>query len=166
MAIAAGGKIVQEIVQDVSMASEWRNQAPITFNLQLLDAACFEAVTGQAPPPTPITAEVYHRYGLPFFNLPEEPSSIHGDFSSIKSLMTLEGKDEEHLDFPVEIIKNAKAVAKRAGDFSLNPIGPIASTFRHVTDLKDAIKALSLESMRKLEGDEEETESKKFKRED
>jgi hypothetical protein len=90
MAVAPGGFIKQKIVKDPVDAEDWDKENTIMFNLQLLNASVFQQVTGIKAQATPITPELYKRYGYPFFKLYEEKSGIKGDFQGIKSVSELD----------------------------------------------------------------------------
>lgn len=52
------------------------------------------AVTGRAPPTTPIDAKTYQQHGYPFFDIwNEELSGVKGDFNKVKSV----GEMDENL---------------------------------------------------------------------
>lgn len=146
MAVAAGGKIEQVINQDNSGSDIWRKHTTVVFNVQLLNAACFQAVTGLSPPPTPISAETYKILGLPFFAMYEEPSDIHGDFAGVKSVAELEGQKEEYYDFPLKTIKSNSDLSSsnvEQVNSLTNPEGALMP-FRHVTELEALVRKLAL----------------------
>lgn len=94
MSLAAGGLIKQSINADAYPASIWDPESTILFNIQLLNSESFMAVTGRAPPATPIDAKTYQQHGYPFFDIwNEELSGIKGDFSIVKSV----GEMDENL---------------------------------------------------------------------
>ncbi|KAK4934285.1 hypothetical protein LTR10_024396 [Elasticomyces elasticus] len=145
MGLAAGGLIKQTIVPDKHPAATWHKSATIVFNVQLLDAASFEAVTGRPAPETPVPMDTYAELGLPFFKLHEEPSGIHGAFQKVKSVGEIVGAKEKTAKVPVHHINkppttNAHARStKHSTDTKLangitNPAGPLVE-FCHVTEL-------------------------------
>lgn len=87
--LAAGGFIKQSIQKDTHPASTWDFTTKIVFNVQLISAQVFEEMTGFKAPVAPINAATYRKYGLPFFHVPESPSTITGDFGRLKSLAHL-----------------------------------------------------------------------------
>ncbi|KAF4460083.1 integral membrane [Fusarium albosuccineum] len=98
MALAVGGRIRQNINEHRKTTRQKTNT--ITFNVQILNSASFQSVTGRAPPPTPISAETYASYGFPFFTLSEEPTSVSGDFSSVQSIGQIDKTADPALNFP------------------------------------------------------------------
>jgi hypothetical protein len=96
MGVAAGGLIRQAIVRDPGDV-KWDPSQTKVFNVQILNSHHFTSVTGFAPPPTPIDARSYASSGFPFYTTHEEPSSIAGDFSSVRSVGQIEGTSEPEL---------------------------------------------------------------------
>jgi hypothetical protein len=76
-----------------------------TYSFSMLGV--FEQVTGIKAPSTPITPELYKRYGYPFFKLYEEKSGVKGDFQGLKSVGALDQQKgvkrarDEFLRFPI-----------------------------------------------------------------
>lgn len=91
MSIAAGGKILQNIVKD-KMGQEWLPKSTTFFNVQVMNSAVYRSVTGRDPPTQPIGVDMYEQHGLPFFKMYEEPSNVHGNFAMVKSVAELEEK--------------------------------------------------------------------------
>ncbi|KAM0468793.1 hypothetical protein ACHAP7_010578 [Fusarium lateritium] len=93
MNISAGGRITQSIIplpQD-----EYRKTVPVTFNVQVLNSASFEHVTGKKPPKSPATAKTYAKCGYPFFSIYEEPTTVSGDFSKVKSIAQIDRNPDQ-----------------------------------------------------------------------
>ncbi|KAI2779954.1 hypothetical protein F4815DRAFT_445836 [Daldinia loculata] len=93
MSIAAGGKIDQCIEKDDQDNCCWVEHMTMTIPVQILNSAGFRSVMGRDPPPSPVSAETYAAEGLPFFDLPEEPSTIAGNFDAVKSVNEM---DQSH----------------------------------------------------------------------
>lgn len=96
MVIAAGGAIKQAIKRDM-YTNNWDPSKTTVFNVHILDAAKYREVTAKDPPPTSIDAATYAEHGYPFYELPEEPSGVHGDFSKLKSVAQMDNAVEEHV---------------------------------------------------------------------
>lgn len=57
--------------------------------MQIVDARTFQGITGLNPPPTPITAETYAKYGYPFFQFADagqNPEAAAGQWGAIKGV--------------------------------------------------------------------------------
>ncbi|KAH8747812.1 hypothetical protein F5882DRAFT_490994, partial [Hyaloscypha sp. PMI_1271] len=68
MGLAPGGEIKQAVVPD-SEPLEWNWVRARLVNVQIINSVVFEAVTGIAPPPPPISFKDYLKAKLPFFDL-------------------------------------------------------------------------------------------------
>ncbi len=128
MRIAAGGLIKQTIVQDPHDPMSWDRNGTVTFNVQILNSEMFQQVTSKRPPPSPISASTYSELGLPFYDLYEEPSFIHGEFDQVKSLTQISGTHDPHQTFV---------------SFELNPSGP-KREFSPFDELLEKAKALKV----------------------
>ncbi|KAM0190406.1 hypothetical protein ACHAPI_009395 [Fusarium lateritium] len=93
MNISAGGRITQSIIP--LPQREYRKTVPVTFNVQVLNSASFEHVTGKKPPKSPATAKTYAKCGYPFFSIYEEPTTVSGDFSKVKSIAQIDRNPDQ-----------------------------------------------------------------------
>ena len=109
LGVAPGGLIKQCILKDTNPAIIWDRDRTICFNVQILNSAMFQQVTGKAPPSTPISAKTYADQGLPFYKIYGETSNVKGDFAGIKSVKQLDR------------IKNDNGKRKNEGDNALEP---------------------------------------------
>jgi ubiquitin len=124
MGIAAGGLIKQTIVKDNNDPTIWETENGTIFNVQILNSTAFEAVTGKAPPTTPVTAKTYAEHGYPYYDIyDEKPSGVKGDFSGVQSVAE---KDLQG----VPTLEKAKAVAEVIEDTN-NPVVLLDKTGGH-----------------------------------
>jgi hypothetical protein len=127
MAIAAGGFINQGIVRFEK--DDYQKSIPVTFNVQILNTACFQQVTGKKPPRSPITAKSYADCGYPFFSIYEEPTTISGDFEGLRSVAQIDETSEDSLPADMPIVDvDTRQVRPRVNIGSiglLNPQGPV-----------------------------------------
>jgi len=130
MAVAAGGKIKQEIVVD-NLGELWQSGRTTVFNVQILNSILYRSVTGEDPPTKPIDAKTYKQHGFPFFKISEEPSGISGNFSMVKSVGQIDGKKDENIT-PKVVEIGTQAAQVSVG--LTNPNGPLRE-FRTVGDL-------------------------------
>jgi hypothetical protein len=103
MNIAAGGLITQSIAR--LPRGDYKKTVPITFNVQVLNSAGFNHVTGKEPPRSPVSAKTYADAGYPFFSMYEEPTTIDGDFQGLKSIAQIDGVDEESMPTNIPVVK-------------------------------------------------------------
>jgi ubiquitin len=67
--LAAGGSITQKIYPDTIPEGMWDKENKARVFVHLVGPALWTAVTGHPMPPTPVSAQVYTRYGFPWFKL-------------------------------------------------------------------------------------------------
>ena len=83
---AAGGKISQKINRDPLPTTAYDESRVQTFHVAVINAACFTAVTGLPSPPSPITAQTYLKYDLPWFELYDEHIPAANNASALTPL--------------------------------------------------------------------------------
>jgi hypothetical protein len=92
LGVGAGGRMRQEIYADEHGIDTWQQPAISHRRIELVDALDFAAMTGFPVPTTPIDAELYTRYGLPWFDLYDPvrrdiaPAPTLGGIASIAEL--------------------------------------------------------------------------------
>ena len=72
MGLGAGGRMRQKIYPDSHGLDTWNPTAAGTVEVHVLNSEQFRAVTGEAMPPTPISAKTYSDHGFPWFELYDE----------------------------------------------------------------------------------------------
>jgi hypothetical protein len=107
MGFAAGGQIQQKIYPDHRGIDTWDQETSGETFIHVLNSRQYRAVTGQDPPPSPVTPELYTSLGLPWFELYDEHL---GDvpagepFGDVKSLREREEeRGEESGEKPVNV---------------------------------------------------------------
>ncbi|KAH7270929.1 hypothetical protein B0J15DRAFT_575823 [Fusarium solani] len=120
MNLAAGGLIKQGVVE--LPQRDYQKTNTITFNVQILNSADFQQITGNPSPPSPVSAETYAKSGYPFFSVFEEPTNVTGDFFAVRSIGQLNGDADPPLQFPLVDAKTGVALASGTVGF-LNPDG-------------------------------------------
>lgn len=137
LVIAAGGRIKQEIRPDMEPVDSWVPEAVTVFNVQLLNATSFTHITGLPAPKTPISPKTYANLGLPFFDLYEEPSGIHGDFKGVKRIAKIDNAKGR---------KQTADDALEQSDFRLITLNNLSTPipFRPVSQVEAAVKKLNI----------------------
>jgi hypothetical protein len=95
MGIAAGGAIEQKVVLDKYGADSWDENTATPICIHMVNSEAFEAITGQKPPETPITAYSYKKRGIPWYsNYDESVPGLPGAkaFQFIKSILQIDKK--------------------------------------------------------------------------
>jgi hypothetical protein len=104
MGLGAGGKISQRIHPDPYGVDTWDPASAVAVRVHLVTSAEFGTLTGEAPPPTPITAETYARHGLPWFQYYDAAA---GDVASATGLGELRGTAADDAPEPTVAIDPA-----------------------------------------------------------
>ena len=66
--MAPGGMIRQQIHDDPYGIAEWDTSISARCFIHLANSQAWAAITGEAPPPTPITKDQYENCGIPWFD--------------------------------------------------------------------------------------------------
>ena len=72
MGLAAGGRMEQKIYPDLYGKDTWDPTGTTTMHVHIVNSDAYHAITGEQPPPTPISAATYNAFGLPWFALYDE----------------------------------------------------------------------------------------------
>lgn len=97
LGIAAGGRIRQHVYPDPHGLETWDQTERGGLFIHLIDSDHFKQLTGEEPPPTPISAKTYTDYGLPWFDLYDEgadnlpASKTLGQVKSVQEIDTDKG---------------------------------------------------------------------------
>jgi hypothetical protein len=75
MGLAPGGKMEQEIVADTRKVTSYDQSHKARCFIHLTNSLVWRAITGQAPPQTPVTAAEYTKNGLPWFDYYDESAT-------------------------------------------------------------------------------------------
>ena len=69
MGLGAGGRMRQKIYPDPHGITTWDPDEQARVFVHLADSMTWRQITGEEPPPTPVTAATYRDHGLPWFEL-------------------------------------------------------------------------------------------------
>lgn len=109
MGLGAGGKMRQEIYPDPHGVDTWDLENSAKVVVHIVNSMEFRRITGHEPPPTPISAEQYTGYGLPWFDLYDEgkgdidPGEAFKKVKSIKQMDKKKGFAPQQDDDPIKI---------------------------------------------------------------
>ncbi len=98
MAIGAGGRITQEIYPDTFSADDWQTTPAARCWIHLVSAAAWRTITGETPPPTPVTAQQYLEARLPWFDYYDADAGdlpTTEELAGIKSVGELLGETDD-----------------------------------------------------------------------
>lgn len=148
MAVAAGGLIKQSIHRDTYSTDSWDSSSTIVFNVQILNANNFKAMTGETPPKAPRDWKTYKKAGGKFYDIPEASSSLSRFFKGVKSVGQLEGNEDDD-DFDLQWDPNSSYPPYWS---HLNPLLSSAQPrreFRTLQGIEDGIARSNIVSWRK-----------------
>ena len=72
MGLGAGGQMEQKIYPDEYGPGTWDAEGRTALQVHIVNSEMYHAITGEAPPTTPVSARTYTDYGLPWFELYDE----------------------------------------------------------------------------------------------
>jgi hypothetical protein len=102
MGLAPGGKMRQEIYEDPFAVEEWDQTQSSRCFTHMLNSLMWRAITGQAPPTLPPTAEYYTSMDMPWFDYYDDAASaVSGSeqLARLKSVLQL-GMDKGEKPLP------------------------------------------------------------------
>ena len=95
MGLGAGGKMKQKIYPDPHGIDTWDPENYGRLYVHIVNSLMYREITGQEPPPTPVTARTYAQYDLPWFDLYDDKL---GDISApevLQKVKSVKEKDAE-----------------------------------------------------------------------
>ncbi len=109
MGLAAGGRMRQKISPDPHGLDTWDQENTGRIFVHIVNSMMYREITGQEPPPTPVTAQTYTRHGLPWFDLYDEhmadidaPEALQ-QVKSVKEMDAEKGFAPQQDDSSVEV---------------------------------------------------------------
>jgi len=66
IAVGPNGKMAQRLCPDPYGLETWDGENPGTFCVRLISPGVFREITGEEPPPSPISVDDYNAFGLPW----------------------------------------------------------------------------------------------------
>lgn len=102
MGLGAGGRIKQKIYPDPYGIDVWDQQNLETVHVYLVNSEQYREICGLEPPPTPVSAETYSNYGLPWFDLYDESMSDVAAPKNLSELKTRRDADDSSRSIDAE----------------------------------------------------------------
>jgi hypothetical protein len=102
MGLAPGGRMRQEIYRDRYQFDEWDRQRRARCFVHIANSVTWRAITCEQPPTTPVTAEWYQKFGVPWFDFyAEDETPVQGSalLRKLKSVFEL-GKEKREAPLP------------------------------------------------------------------
>jgi hypothetical protein len=95
MGLGAGGVMKQKIYPDPYGIDVWDENNYGRIFVHIINSAQFFELTGFDPPPTPIDAQTYTKYGLPWFDLYDEAKADVAPSEQLAQVKTISARDAE-----------------------------------------------------------------------
>lgn len=102
MGLAPGGRMRQEIFDDRFGLDVWDLRASSRCFIHIANSLAWQAITGKAPPKSPLTSRTYEEAGIPWFEYYAEcETAVQGSsvLSQLKSVLDL-GKEKGDVPLP------------------------------------------------------------------
>lgn len=100
MGIAAGGTIIQEIIEDFYGFESWDENAFREVPIHIVNSAVYSQITGKALPPSPITIEDYQKLGIPWYAHYEESLPKLKPAGAFKRILSIAQIDKKRIVAP------------------------------------------------------------------
>jgi hypothetical protein len=115
MGLGAGGTITQKIYPDPHGIETWDEDNHGRVFVHIVNSMMYREITGEAPPPTPVTAKEYTKLGYPWFELYDEgagdigPSEVLSEVKPVTQMDATHGfvgvQDDGSVEVPDEQVK-------------------------------------------------------------
>lgn len=95
MGLAAGGKMRQKIYKDDHGVDTWDTDNYGRVYVHIVNSMMYREITGEEPPPTPVTAQHYAQHKLPWFDLYDEHKSDIAAPDTLQQVKSVKEMDAE-----------------------------------------------------------------------
>ncbi len=95
MAIAAGGSIKQEVFADTYGPETWDVNNSRLVTIHMVNSIAYESITGEPPPPSPISKEDYEYHGIPWYSNYSESSPKLKAASAFRRILGVSAIDKK-----------------------------------------------------------------------
>jgi hypothetical protein len=102
MGLAAGGCMDQKIYPGMYGLDTWDLGAGVRVFVHLVNSELWREITGEAPPPTPVTARSYAEAGLPWFDLYDEAAPTIAPTSKLAGVKSVKQIDQTKSTLPLQ----------------------------------------------------------------
>jgi hypothetical protein len=96
MGLGAGGKMRQKIYPDPHGIDTWDPDNFGRIYVHIVNSMMYREITGENPPPTPVTARTYAQHKLPWFDLYDESMDSIAAPEALQNVQSIKEKDAEH----------------------------------------------------------------------
>lgn len=120
MGLAAGGRMTQKIYPDPHGVDAWDAARRARVFVHVVNSELWREITGEEPPPSPITARSYAQAGLPWFGLYDEGAPTLDPTATLAAVKSVKELDAEKSALPLEddepvVVKRVKKLWTKLG---------------------------------------------------
>lgn len=113
MGFGGGGSIEQQIYADPHPARTWNRDEYVDITIQIVNSAAFRALTGEAPPPSPISTDDYARTGLPWFQYYDDDAAATSTVAgAMRRIQAVDLGDRAVKPRPVRTLRKKKTTRR------------------------------------------------------
>lgn len=102
MGLAAGGKMKQKIYPDPHGIETWDADNTARVFVHIVNSELWREITGEPPPPTPVTAREYARHKLPWFDLYDEEQATLEPADALSQVKSVKQLDQDKSSLPLQ----------------------------------------------------------------
>jgi hypothetical protein len=95
MGLAAGGQMEQKIYPDPHGLETWDPETYGELWVHIVNSLQYWAITGEEAPPSPVDAQTYTQYGLPWFALYDDEAETLAAAQKLGSVKSLQQREKE-----------------------------------------------------------------------
>lgn len=95
MGLGAGGRMKQKLYPDPHGLATWDAENFGRVYVHIVNSLAYREITGQEPPPTPVTAQTYAQYGFPWFDLYDDHLGDIAAPDVLKNVKSVKDMDAE-----------------------------------------------------------------------
>lgn len=100
MGVSKGGRIKQKVNEDTYGFDSWDQSKFARVYVRIVNSLTYKKITGEDPPISPITKDMYDKNGLKWFDLYEENIKDVGKSKILKGVKTVKEVDKNKYAFP------------------------------------------------------------------
>ena len=98
MGLGAGGTMEQKVYPDPHGIDTWDRYASTRVFVHIVNSEMWHQITGEAPPPSPVSAQSYIDAGLPWFSLYDEGAKTIAPTSKLAGVKSIETLEQQKLN--------------------------------------------------------------------
>lgn len=102
MGLAAGGQMKQKIYPDPHGLDTWDLDAASRVFVHIVSSDQWQDITGEAPPPSLVSAKTYGDHGLPWFDLYDEHAPTVAPTSTLTGVKSVSAIDAQKSTHPLQ----------------------------------------------------------------